>query len=94
MITIEGKKRTPMNKPNESVELNESMYTSGAATILAVAVFWTIISLTSWIIKNLLIWLFDNSKSQPSQESTHNIIGLNSIPRLLVTFPSISSNFI
>ncbi|CAH8867035.1 unnamed protein product [Trichobilharzia szidati] len=83
-----------MHEPDESVEPNESMYTSGGATILAVALFWTIITLTSWIIKNLLIRLFENSKSQASQESTHNMIDLHSIPRLLVTFPSISSNFI
>ncbi|RTG82354.1 uncharacterized protein DC041_0006314 [Schistosoma bovis] len=44
-----------MNKSNESIKVEGSMYNSIVATTLFVALFWTIVTLLSWLIRNVLV---------------------------------------
>ncbi|XP_018646612.1 Hypothetical protein, putative [Schistosoma mansoni] len=51
-------KITIMNESNESIKLEGSMYTSVmTTTTLFVALFWTSITLLSWLLRNLLLWV-------------------------------------
>uniref|UniRef100_A0A5K4F002 Transmembrane protein n=1 Tax=Schistosoma mansoni TaxID=6183 RepID=A0A5K4F002_SCHMA len=77
-----------MNESNESIKLEGSMYTSVmTTTTLFVALFWTSITLLSWLLRNLLLWLFNSVNStQTTKESTKSLIN----SKLLAKFPFVN----
>ncbi|CAH8597271.1 unnamed protein product [Schistosoma mattheei] len=80
-----------MNKSNESIKVEGSMYNSIVATTLFVALFWTIVTLLSWLIRNVLVSLFNSvTSSQTTQESTKSFIKLNVISKLLAKSPFVN----
>ncbi|CAH8625755.1 unnamed protein product [Schistosoma margrebowiei] len=83
---------TPMNKSTESIKMEGSMYNSIVATTLFVAFFWTIVTLLSWLIRNVLVSLFNSvpSSSQTTQESRKSFISLNVISKLLAKSPFVN----
>ncbi|KAH8857321.1 Aquaporin-like domain-containing protein [Schistosoma japonicum] len=73
-----------MNKPNNEVDVKTSSYNNPFATTLYVAIFWTMITLSSWLLRRAICWLFDYAKStQTTKESTKNMISVDVIPRQL-----------
>ncbi|CAH8624662.1 unnamed protein product [Schistosoma curassoni] len=82
---------TLMNKSNESIKVEGSMYNSIVATTLFVALFWTIVTLLSWLIRNVLVSLFNSvTSSQTTQESIKSFINFDVISKLLDKSPFVN----
>ncbi|CAH8603369.1 unnamed protein product [Heterobilharzia americana] len=64
------------------------MYTSPEATIIFVTLFWTIVTVSSWIIRSALLWLLDTSFTQQPKQ---NMINSNAKSKLFVTSPSLNN---
>ncbi|KAK4467866.1 hypothetical protein MN116_008785 [Schistosoma mekongi] len=78
-----------MNEPNDEVDVKTSPYNNVFAPILYVGIFWIIITLSSWLLRSAICWLFYNAKSsQTIKESTKNVIGFDIIPRRLKSINS------